>query len=164
MTGFCTTPFMKQQWTPQELIDHWLLTDEEVKLVTTVSKSPYNQVGCALLLKCFQHQGKFPQRKQDIPRNIVEHIAQQLTLENRVFNHYSWNGRTSEKHRSHIRKVLGIRIGTITDADAALHWLEGQNELLEEHNVDRLKEIIYERYRDLTIEPPQPPDSPTRRG
>ena len=52
---------MKQQWAPQELIDHWTLTREEIRFVTTVSKTGYNQVGCAVLLKCFQMQGKFSQ-------------------------------------------------------------------------------------------------------
>jgi len=30
---------MKQQWLPQELIDHWTLTNEEITLVNPLQKS-----------------------------------------------------------------------------------------------------------------------------
>ena len=95
----------------------------------TVSKTDYNRLGCAVLLKSFQIQGKFPQRKQDIPTIIIEYIAQQLTIVSSVFQQYAWAGRTIEKHRSQIRKFLGVRIGTVADANAVFHWLETQNQL-----------------------------------
>jgi hypothetical protein len=44
---------MKQHWTPQELIDHWTLTAEEMALVGNVSQTDYNQLGYALMFKCF---------------------------------------------------------------------------------------------------------------
>ncbi len=71
---------MKQEWTPQELVDHWMLTDTEMILINK-HHADSNKLGCALLLKYFQLEGKFPQRKKDIPRVIVEHIAHQLHLE-----------------------------------------------------------------------------------
>jgi len=37
-----------------------------------------------------------------------------------------------------------------------LDWLLTHDQLLEEHNYDRLKEIVYERYKELKIQPPQP--------
>ncbi len=80
---------MKQQWAPQELIDHWMLTDAEKILVNTYHTDP-NKVACALLLKYFQREGRFPQRKQDMPRVIVEHIAQQFHLATTVFDSYRW--------------------------------------------------------------------------
>jgi len=67
---------MKQQWKTDELIDHWTLTHEEIILVQNISQIDYNRLGYGLLFKYFQREGKFPQRKQDIPRLIVEHIAQ----------------------------------------------------------------------------------------
>jgi Domain of unknown function (DUF4158) len=146
---------MKQHWAPQELIDHWMLTDTEKTLVNQYHTDP-NRIASALLLKFFQREGKFPQRKQDIPRVIVEHIAQQLHLETTVFDSYRWGKGTIDRHRSHLRKFLGVRMGTVADANTILQWLEGQSQLLEEHNFDRLKEIVYERYKELKIEPPQP--------
>ena len=146
---------MKQQWAPQELIDQWLLTDVEIALVNTYHTEP-NRFAFALLLKYFQREGKFPQRKQDIPRDIIEHIARQLHLEATVFDTYRWEKGTIDRHRSQIRKFLDVRMGTVADANAVFHWLESQNQLLEEHNLDRLKEVVYERYKELKIEPPLP--------
>jgi hypothetical protein len=53
---------MKQQWAPQELIDHWMLTDTEKTLVNQYHTDP-NRIAGAILLKYFQREGKFPQRK-----------------------------------------------------------------------------------------------------
>ncbi len=147
---------MKQQWKTDELIDHWTLTHEEITLVQNISEIGYNRLGYGLLLKYFQYEGKFPQRKQDIPSLIVEHIALQLHLHNNVFDDYRWNGRTIERHRSHIRQLLGVRMGTIADANTVLTWLFTHDQLLEEHKFDSLKEVVYERYKELKIEPPEP--------
>jgi TnpA family transposase len=146
---------MKQEWTPQEIVDHWMLTDMEMILINK-HHADSNKLGFALLLKYFQREGKFPQRKKDIPRVIVEHIAHQLHLEITLFDNYKWEQGTIDRHRSQIRIFLGIRIGTVADANAVLTWLETQSQLLEEHNFDRLKEVVYERYKELKIEPPEP--------
>jgi TnpA family transposase len=146
---------MKQQWAPQELIDHWMLTDTEMVLINKYHTDS-NRLGCALLLKYFQCEGKFPQRKQDIPRVVVEHVAHLLKLDITLFDNYKWEKGTIDRHRSQIRIFLGIRIGTVADANAVLTWLETQSQSLEEHNFDRLKEVMYERYKELKIEPPEP--------
>ena len=146
---------MKQQWAPQELIDQWMLTDKEKALVNQYHTDP-NRIAYALLLKYFQREGKFPQRKQDTPRVIVEHIAQQFHLETTVFDSYRWEKGTIDRHRSQIRKFLGVRIGTVADANAVLVWLRAQGQLLEEHNFDRLKVVVYDRYKELKVEPPEP--------
>lgn len=146
---------MKQQWLPQELIDHWMLTEVELALVNTYHTDP-NKLGCALLLKCFQREGKFPQRKQDIPRVIVEYIAEQLQVEITVFDAYKWEKGIIDRHRSQIRNYLNIRIGTVADANTVLTWLGTQHQLLETHNGDRLKEVVYDKYKELKIEPPPP--------
>ncbi len=62
---------MKQRWAPDELINYWTLTPEETNLVNNTSKTDYNRIGCAVLLKHFQIEGKFPHRKQDIPDAVV---------------------------------------------------------------------------------------------
>jgi TnpA family transposase len=144
---------MKQSWAPQELIDHWMLTETETALVNKYYTDS-NRLGCALLLKYFQREGKFPQRKQDIPHVIVEHIALQLHMETTVFDYYRWEKGLIDRHRSQIRMFLGVRMGTVADANTVSDWLRTQSQLLEEHNFDRLKEIVYERYKELKIEPP----------
>ena len=54
---------MKQHWAPQELIDHWMLTDMEMTLVNQYHTNP-NRVACALLLKFFEREGKFPDQME----------------------------------------------------------------------------------------------------
>jgi Domain of unknown function (DUF4158) len=55
---------MKQKWTPQELIDHWILSHEEILFIKSIGQTDYNQLGDAVLLKCFQNEGKFPQKNK----------------------------------------------------------------------------------------------------
>ncbi len=147
---------MRQQWKPAELIDYWTLGSEEINLINAISKNDYNRFGCGLLLKYLQVEGKFPNRKQDIPRVVIEHIAEQIHVQSSILQQYDLRGRAAKRHRVEIRRFLGIRKGTVADANAVLNWLRTQNPLLEDHNFDRLKEIVYEKYKDLKIEPPQP--------
>jgi hypothetical protein len=147
---------MKQQWAAQELIDHWTLAAEETVLAHNISPLDYNQLAYALMFKCFQRDGKFPQRKQDIPSVIVEQIAQQLHMPDTALNFYNWRGRTQRRHRSHIRSVLGFRTNTAHDIVKITAWLSSQPLIGEDRQLEHLKTVVYERYRDLKIEPPEP--------
>ena len=147
---------MKQQWTSQELIDHWALTQNEIVLAQSISKIDHNQLGYALMLKYFQREGKFPQRKQDIPSQIIIHIAQQLCVKESAYASYNWAGRTQKRQRLHIRSFLGFRISTAADANEVTAWLSSHALLGENRQFNHLKEVVYERYRDLKIEPPEP--------
>jgi TnpA family transposase len=147
---------MKQQWAPQELIDHWTLTQEEITVIKGISQTAYNQLGCAVLLKYFQNEGKFPQRKQDIPPIVIEHISRQLHIASNTLASYHLKGRSIRRHKLRIRQRLQFRAGTVVDAKNVLTWLLTHDQLLEEHNYYRLKEIVYERYRERKIQPPQP--------
>jgi hypothetical protein len=51
---------MKQQWTSQELIDHWALTQNEIVLAQSISKIDHNQLGYALMLSIFKVRADFP--------------------------------------------------------------------------------------------------------
>jgi Domain of unknown function (DUF4158) len=147
---------MKQQWTTQELLDHWTLIAQEMTLIQSVSQTAYNQFGYGLLFKIFQRDGKFPQRKQDVPPVIMEHIGRQLRVPEEALDFYSWTGRTAKRHRVHIRKLLGFTIGTVSDAHAISVWLSSQALVGEDRHIDRLKEAVYTRFKNLKIEPPEP--------
>jgi hypothetical protein len=125
-------------------------------LINTLSKNNYNRFGCGLLLKYFQIEGKFPNRKQDIPKIVIEHSAKQICIQSSILQQYELQGRAAKRHRVEIRRFLGIRIGTVADANTVLTWLITQEHLLEEHNFNRLKEIVIDRYKELKIEPPRP--------
>ncbi len=86
----------------------------------------------------------------------MEHIAQQLHVPETALNFYNWTGRTQRRHRTHIRSFLGFRTGTDADATEITAWLSSHTLIGEDRQFDRLKEVVYERYRDLKIEPQEP--------
>jgi hypothetical protein len=51
---------MKQDWHPDELIQHWTLSDEEYLLLG--QKTGATRLAFAVLLKAFQYEGRFPMR------------------------------------------------------------------------------------------------------
>src|SRR5436305_14005056 len=98
---------MKRQWTPEELEAHFTLQSNELELIES-SKTDRNLLGFAVLLKYFQHEGRFPSQKQDIPPAVTVHLAQQLLITPETFLSYDWEGRTIKTHRAAIRKFLGF--------------------------------------------------------
>lgn len=55
---------MRQDWTPEQLVDEWTLEEGDRELVG--NKSGATRLGFALLLKFFQIEGRFPS-----PRPLV---------------------------------------------------------------------------------------------
>jgi hypothetical protein len=49
---------MKQDWHPDELAQHWTLSDDERELLA--NKADATRLGFAVLLKTFQFEGRFP--------------------------------------------------------------------------------------------------------
>jgi hypothetical protein len=145
---------MKQQWTSEELLASWTLTDTEKAFINSHYTGP-NRAGIGALLKYFQKGGRFPQRKQDIPEQIVAHISQQLNVHHAEFGAYRWSGGTIDRHRADVRSFLGFRRGTAQDAAEIGRWLSSQALVGEDRQLDRLKEAVYARFRDLKIEPPE---------
>ena len=70
---------MKRQWDIEELIEHFTLVEDDLEFLA--NKTGPTHLGCALLLKCFQYEGRFPPAKHDIPRSVVDYVAHQLKLD-----------------------------------------------------------------------------------
>lgn len=137
---------MKQQWTPQELIDQWTLSREELDLVNSASKTSHNRLGCAMLLKYFQAEGRFPGRKQDTPAVAVQHIAQQLSATDPLLRGYELIGRVAKRHRTKIRAFLGTntgmkRVASGTQIESFRDLLYARNRFI---NKDTLRAAIAE--------------------
>ena len=143
---------MKRQWTVEELIDAWALFADELELVGQ-TKGASNQLGLALLLKWFQHEGRFPQRKQDIPKDVLKYLAQQLKISADVFSEYAWQGRTIERHRAKIRQYFGFRETNREDFERLREYLL-QNMVSQQRQMKQLKESIYRQCRQWRVEPP----------
>jgi hypothetical protein len=61
---------MKQDWTIDEIIDHFTLLEDEQEPVKV--DAPHNKLGQALLLKFFQYEARFPENQSEIPLQAVD--------------------------------------------------------------------------------------------
>ena len=112
---------MKRQWDIEDLIEHFTLVEDDLKILA--NKTGATRLGCALLLKCFQLEGRFPIAKHEIPRSVVDYVAHQLKLPSTLFSKYDWRGHTIKLHRTQIREALGFHEATAADSDALSTWL-----------------------------------------
>ena len=94
---------MKRQWDIEELIEHFTLIKEDEDFLA--NKVGATRLGCALLLKYFQYEGRFPNAKYEIPKAVVDYVARQLKLDADLFAQYDWDGRTIKLHPTQIRQT-----------------------------------------------------------
>ena len=142
---------MKRKWANDELVEHWTVEEEERELV--FRKKGANRLGFALLLKFFQLKGRFPEKKNEIPRVVQSFVAEQLGIPESLYQQYNWQGRAIKYHRAEIRKILGFHPMRMTDFDRLCQWLI-DDVLPQEVDERRLKRKLYEQFRELQIEPP----------
>jgi hypothetical protein len=144
---------MQREWQPEELIEQWtLLPKEEEKVLT---KRGSARLGFAVLLKCFQYEGRFPARSYDVPTDVVAYLAQLLDVPVEHWTAYDWDGRTIKYHRAEIRTWLGFREATVADGEAMVTWLCAEI-LPTTHQPEHVEAAVYDRFRALRIEPPTP--------
>jgi TnpA family transposase len=142
---------MKGHWEIDELIEHFVLRPEEIALFA--GSDAANQLGMAVLLKFFQHEARFPINKAEVPDEIVSFLAHQLSLDGAAFAEYKWYGRRIKTHRSKIRHLYEFKRASHQDQRKVQTWLY-ENVVAQEQNVDKLKELTYERFRTLRRTPP----------
>src|SRR5438067_9396116 len=146
-----TGGWMKRQWDIEELIEHFTLIKEDEDVLA--NKVGATRLGCALLLKCFQYEGRFPHAKYEIPKAVVDYVARQLKLDANLFAQYDWEGRTIKFHRTQIREHLKFREATAEDSERMASWLVATH-LATDQNPDHLKAKVLARFREERIEPP----------
>ena len=110
---------MKRTWDIEELIEHFTLVPSEL----LGNKTGATRLGFALLLKCFQLEGRFPTAKHEIPRSVVDYVAHQLKVDAVLFTEYDWEGRTITNHRTQIREHFEFRDATSAVAEEVTNWL-----------------------------------------
>ncbi|UWE05296.1 DUF4158 domain-containing protein [Laceyella sacchari] len=142
---------MKQQWTREELIEHFTLLEPEKQLVE--AKYAKSQLSFAVLFKYFQQEARFPENAESVPFPVVEFIAKQLRTSTDQFYQSGWKSRTIERHRAEIRKFFGFREHTADDLQEISQWLMDKV-LSHIHDIDVLKERVYAELRQRKIEPP----------
>lgn len=142
---------MKRSWNLEELVEHFTMLPDERKLLA--NKTEPSRLGFAVLLKCFLYEGRFPLYKGDIPSPVITYIAQQIGIAPERLQEYDWNGRTIKAHRADIRTLLGFREATEQDSRALGDWMLAHR-LPKERDPERLLVGLYERCREIRIEPP----------
>src|SRR5260370_6528473 len=142
---------MKRQWDIEELIEHFTLVKKDLDLLA--NKSGPTRLGFALLLKCFQLEGRFPHAKHEIPKDVVNYVAHQLKLDSAIYSQYDWEGRTVKSHRAQIREELSFREATALDTEEMKSWLIAEH-LASDQKVEHLQAKVLERFSECKIEPP----------
>ena len=142
---------MKRVWGEEELVEQFTLLPHERPWLG--KKTGHTRLGWAVLLKCFQYEGRFPKARSDVPTAVVAHIAPQVDVPPEAFSRYDWSGRSIKYHRAQIRTLLGFREATVDDGEALVAWLV-QQVLPQEHTLEQVTVQAYQRLRKLSIEPP----------
>jgi TnpA family transposase len=142
---------MRQHVTPQELMESFTITTSERELLGT--KSGASRFGCAVLLKYFQSEGRFPASWSEVPRDVVRHLAQSFGLSPDTYRQYDLGDRLARYHKDQIREWSGFRQGTTTDAEAVTAWVCEQSRV-DETTIPVLTDQLTERYKHLQIELP----------
>ena len=144
---------VKPNWDTEELIDNWTILPRELALVR--NKVGGNQLGFAIFFKHFQLYARFPEDPSSIPQIIISYIASQLEIPESAYSDYDWQGRSAKAYRVEIRRLFHFRVATVDDSTQISDWLI-QEILLNEQRIDPLQDIVYQRFRQLQIEPLTP--------
>jgi TnpA family transposase len=149
---------MQRTWSLEALIEHCTLLPAELAIINyqnRKNKEDYTRLGMACLMKYLQYNGYFPQHKNDVPRPVVNYLAEQLNLSAELYLRYDWQSRTLARHRSQIRQALGYQpISPLLLFDLE-EWLLGQISGLED-DLNELRRQAFSYLRQHKIELPSP--------
>ena len=144
---------MKHIWPEHELTDHFTLSNDEFRLLS--NKPAPSRIGYAVLLKCFQYEGRFPGTPKEVPKQIIRHLAEQLNAPAEAYSAYKWQGRSIRTHRMQIRQYLGHSEWSRRYLGDLSAWLQA-NCLPEHFRHEQLEAAAMGRLRELKIEAPRP--------
>jgi len=142
---------LKKNWQTEELIENWTLIPQELKLLT--NKIGGNKIGFAIILKYFQLRARFPDTSEQIPDLIISYIANQLNIPVSSYSDYNPQGRSAKVYRAEIRTLFNFRTVTTQDSEQISNWLIAEI-IPNEQKIESIKEIVYQKFRELQIEPP----------
>ena len=142
---------MKQHWNEQELVESWTLTAAEKQLL--YQRTERGRLGLAVMLKFFQHEGRFPLYHKEPPLLAVDFIADQLAIPTSTWFNYPLKGRSGKRDREQLRAFLGFRPATMADGAQIQAWLE-QEIVPKDQEPNHLKAAVLDWCREHSIEPP----------
>ena len=144
---------MKQAWHPDELAQHWTLSDDECRLLG--EKTGATRLAFAVLLKAFQYEGRFPLRRDTVPVPVLGHLAAQVAVPLAAYATADWDGRSARRHRADIRAYCGYDVFTIAHEADFIAWLSPYVSSPDPTS-EALTLTAYRHLRTLKLEPPLP--------
>ena len=106
-------------------------------------------------MKYFQLFACFPDKASSIPSVVVSYIASQINIPESSYSDYDWQGRSAKVYRVEIRRLFNFRVATVQDSAQMSDWLI-EEILPNEQRIEPITELVYQRFRELQIEPPTP--------
>jgi hypothetical protein len=144
---------MKRARHPDELAQCWTLSLDELELFS--NKTGVTRLRFAVLLKAFQFDGRFPDRRADVAGSVVAHLASQIGVPAEAYFDGEWSERTQRHQRAQIRKHFGFRPFRARDESVLVGWLS-QRVGSFNPEAEALKLAAYDHLRSRRIEPPAP--------
>jgi TnpA family transposase len=142
---------MKQDWHPDELFRYWTLSPDECELLG--NKTGATRLSFAVLLKIFQFEGRFPDRREDIAGSIVAHLANQTNVPPGAYFDGEWSERTQRHQRAEVREHCGFRIFHAEDEASFIAWLS-ERVTSPNPEAEAFKITAYDNLRSQHLEPP----------
>jgi hypothetical protein len=142
---------MKRAWHPNELAQCWTLGPEELELLS--NKTGATRLRFAVLLKAFQFDGRFPDRRGEVAGSVVAHLANQIGVPAEAYFEGEWSERTQRHQRAQIREHCGFRPFRTRDDSGLIAWLSQRVTSLNPE-AEALKVTAYGHLRSRRIEPP----------
>jgi TnpA family transposase/DNA replication initiation complex subunit (GINS family) len=94
---------MKQYWTQVELIQHWTLSNDEIKVINTKS----SKLAYAYKMRYFDIHGHAA-GDDIVPDAVINFLRDQLSISEQDLSHYKWDSRSSRRHNIEIREYYGF--------------------------------------------------------
>ncbi|MGC4858779.1 Tn3 family transposase [Micromonospora sp. DT41] len=142
---------MRREWELDDLIASWTLVDADHELL--VGKHDVPRLSCAVMVKFFEIEGRFPRHVGEVPPAAVDYLARQLGLTAGEQARFEVTGRSAERFRTQIRDAFGFRVFARGDEDKMIAWLAEQV-CPSELNEDRQRDAVLARCRAEKLEPP----------
>jgi len=143
---------MKKDWHPDELARHWSLSPNEHDLL---GESGAARLNFAILLKAFQLDGRFPERRGDVAESAVAFVSRQLGVPPEVYFEEDWSERTQRLQRAQVRDHCGFHAFRAEDEAAFIEWLS-ERVISPNPDAEALKIAAYGHLRAQKLEPPGP--------
>ncbi len=105
------------------------------------------------MLKSFQLDGRFPDRRDDVSRSIVTHLSSQTGASAEAYWKEEWNERTQRHQRAQIREYCGFQLFHAENEVDFLSWLMEQV-VSPNPDAEAFKIAAYGYLRNRRMEPP----------